>query len=387
MIDIAYFAIGLGSILALLLTFLAIYPVGHFLILGWQIRREDVFSSLGEEAKAKYIETFLNLPIRRGTAGQEFERIYNCRYGKNNYYIPLLLLATTCGIATFLMATTAALQLLIHFGDTTAALTSLPAIELSVVSLPPVAALAVAGAYVWAVAELVFCSRRNDLVPSDILRAAIRLILAVPLAYAISTLFAPAIAPFLALAIGAFPLDELTAIVRTLGYQQLKLNQIPANAKNAVTNLDGVDQTIASRLQDEGITTILQLAYCDPVQLSMRTALSFDVVIDLVSQALAWNFIHEKLADLSKLGLRGSIEFWNVLDELNGEDAEEKKKALSVFTRAAEILGIDVLTFTNLCQEIAFDPYTLFLTSVLEFHGEQDEVPNKNGVIAFPPAA
>jgi hypothetical protein len=119
----------------------------------------------------------------------------------------------------------------------------------------------------------------------------------------------------------------------------------------------------------------------------MRTALSFDVVIDLVSQALAWNFIHEKLADLSKLGLRGSIEFWNVLDELNGEDAEEKKKALSVFTRAAEILGIDVLTFTNLCQEIAFDPYTLFLTSVLEFHGEQDEVSDKNGVIAFPPAA
>ena len=47
--------------------------------------------------------------------------------------------------------------------------------------------------------------------------------------------------------------------------------------------------------------------YADPVQQCMRMGLGFDFVADIVSQALAWNYLGERLDALRLAGLRRAM--------------------------------------------------------------------------------
>ena len=91
-------------------------------------------------------------------------------------------------------------------------------------------------------------------------------------------------------------------------------------------------------LAEADITTISQLAYCDPIQLAMRTNLGFTFVLDLVSEALASIYVGDKLDVLRARGLRGSYEFAILKAEV--ENGDQNAQAVSSDAAAAKKMGV-----------------------------------------------
>src|SRR5450759_4967364 len=154
-------------------------------------------------------------------------------------------------------------------------------------------------------------------------------------------------------------------------YGQLGVELGPTE-KRDLLGLDGIDKPLVERLAIEDITSIVQLAYCDPIQLTMRTNLSFNAVVDLVSQALAWVYLGEKLTAIRPLGCRGAYEVRQLIDFLHAAENPPANDATDNEKLAKEDAEKIVLAIANklelendkLCfvlRQIAYDPYTDFI--------------------------
>jgi hypothetical protein len=203
--------------------------------------------------------------------------------------------------------------------------------------------------------------QQRNLATADILRNALRMAVAVPVGYAFASLLAKDLAPFIAFAVGAFPLNTIGTILRRLANDKLGLGLGVDVAPDQISALSGVDRSIADRIGDADITTIPQLAWCDPIQLSMRSNLAFDYVVDICSQALAWVYLTDRLRELRPLGLRGAFEMRVLLDDLASQDVVVKAKAEAVLPVAANEAKIPIEGFVYALEQIGEDPATQFL--------------------------
>jgi len=206
--------------------------------------------------------------------------------------------------------------------------------------------------------------QRRNISLGDIVRSALRLAIAVPTGFAFSLLIAPAIAPFVAFAIGFFPFQALIDLLRKLAKKQLQTDETQA-VRDHVTALVGIDDEIATRLEDADISTVPQLAWCDPVQLTMRTNLQFAYILDIVGQALAWVYLEDKLRPLSKLGLRGAIEIRVLMEDLTVDvDPPIRSRAIASLNAAAPIVGVPADALRNTFAQISEDPMTKFMYEI-----------------------
>ena len=379
---------------AAILTYLAFHPILAFWRRGWTVKKDDILSSLTTASKRLYLITFqrwqsvkgdlqnvspgkhdIELGGSRFVAGKAasaeavFESMYEFRYGRHRLIIPAILLVLVTAPQLYLLSQAALARLLVpeHSGWTPLAFSHTYAYGGA--SLPGAAAAAVAGAYIWVVLAFIKGASRANLPPGDVLAGALRLAVAVPIGYAFAALATPALGAFLAFAAGAFPLATVQLLLRRLATDTLKLNVGPTDAEGEVASIDGVDLPTADRLRDADVSTVAQLAYCDPVQVSMKTNIDFAAILDAQNQALAYVYFGQQLAALRPMGLRGAIECLNLKDALAGDRGRDAEGVgLAVLDTAAQVLypdkvqGGDVLR--NALSEIAGDPYTLFLDAV-----------------------
>lgn len=353
-------AVLMGAVLcALFLTFLAVYPVLNFFMRGWAIKKQDIFSSFNSDAKHYYLQSFLKTDPSDDADGA-FEAFYERCYGRKRFIFPLILFTLVCFALSFVFSETAISQISVCVVRvcTPVGLQATPKFFLILVQ--PVAAAGIIGGYLWVVAGFINSSRAYDLLPADVLNGTLRLTLAAAIGYAISSIGNPSVAPFVAFAAGAFPLSSVNVILRRLASKQMGLDIDVTNQPDQITILDGVDSLTADQLHDSGITTIPEMAYCDPVQLCMRTGLAFDFISDVSAQALAWNYFGDKLKILKACGLRTSIEIKNLYDDAKAGVPQ----AVATAGAAAALVQLDVALFLNACYEIAGDPYTEFLTKL-----------------------
>ena len=160
----------------------------------------------------------------------------------------------------------------------------------------------------WVVSDFISRSRRMDFSPADVMWGALRLVISVPLGLSLGSIVNQEVVDFVAFGLGAFPLTPSSSCSRQLSYQYLKVELGPTE-NNDLLLLDGIDKPLAERLSNEDITSIVQLAYCDPIQLTMRTNLSFNAVVDISGEStLAWVYIGNKLPAIRPLGIRGAYE-------------------------------------------------------------------------------
>ena len=369
----------LASVLvAALMTYLCVHPVLAFCRRGWNIKRTDILSSVDDEAKRLYLTTFLQPSTQRTkpknlfidmmlrppeeidsskTLVEEFTRIYGHRYGRYRLIWPLVLLSITVFILSYLTADSALARIAPACTSSSGSLACA-----TYIALPDKAIAAIAGAYTWVVYALARDATKYIMPPQAIIMAVLRLLVAAPLGYAVAGLAADGLGNFLAFAIGAFPLSTIQIVLQRIANKKFELNvgAAPDGTEintDQVTRLDGVDLPTADRLADGDITTISQLAYCDPVQLSMRTNLAFDAITDLVNQALAYLYFGDKLEKVRLAGIRGAIEIRAFVSDLERNDPEAK----NAFVVVAGILEQDPATLLRAFREIASDPYTIFL--------------------------
>ena len=340
--------IGVGAIMA---------PFSIYVVVGWSAKRKDIMDGFDAKARLAYFKMFCGSEDTPSsdTAMAKFEELYSLWYGRRFFWIPGILLFLVSLIEiTFVVLT------VMHITGYTAN---------PLFDLPLIAIGAIAGAYMWVTNDLISRARRLDFSPSDVQWGILRLVVAIPMGYAFAAVAAPAVGPFIAFALGAFPLATLTSMLAKLTDKNLGLGATAEEASDDLIKLQGINKAIVERLSNEDITTIPQVAYCDPVQLIMRSNLNFIFVTDCMNQALAWMYLEDDMNKIRRFGLRGAVEIKHCLDAYYDDDANPTRKrdhdlARAALPKIALAIKQELETLLGAFHEIAGDPFTVFLVRV-----------------------
>jgi hypothetical protein len=339
-------------ILTAILVALIAYPLIMHFWLGWRRKADDVIQSMSPSCAQIYFSAFQNQVVQPDDAMEAFRKFYFSWYGRKYLIAPIGIAMLAAVILAYSLAETGFFNL--------NEFNKIPVDAADYIHLPPVAVAAAAGAYGFVAWDLIWRTARLNLSPSDILGASLRMLIAIPLGYSFAALLKDDLGPFIAFAAGAFPLQTVATMLQRVANKQLGVEMGASASKDQVTELSCVDRVIADRLQDADITTVGQLAYCDPVQICMRTNLSFAFVSDIAAQALAWIYLGNKLTDLRPLGLRGAVEILNLCTDIESGDQAQQIVAEATLNKAASIMALSPAEFLNAAQEIAEDPYSVF---------------------------
>ncbi|KZD24714.1 hypothetical protein [Tardiphaga robiniae] len=330
-------------LIAALLACLILQPLGNFLLYGWSRKAEEINSSLRTEAKKTYLSVFWDRTVELPKVESEFSELYYTWYGRRRFLIPLLLIFCVVVAVTLFLGSE-----LVEIANGRSQKFS-------------AACAAVAGAYTFVAWDFLGRAQRRNVTTSAIMRGALRLSMAVPVGFAFAAVVSADLGLFISFAVGVFPLETISTILRRLVNDKLKIELGANSAPDQVATLSGIDRSIADRIEDADITTIPQLAWCDPILLTMRTNLSFDYVVDIVGQALAWVYLGEKLQILRMFGLRSAYEIKVFMDELEGSDKNLKSNASKVLIAASLASQIPEEGLKYAFEQIAGDKATQFL--------------------------
>lgn len=248
-----------------------------------------------------------------------------------------------------------------------------------------IAISSLAGAYVWVTYDLIFRVRQNDVVTSDINRATLRLLLSPPFGFAMSA-FAGEVPGMtgtratsaLAFFVGSFPTDTVLKFMRRTAFLWLKLDaNVEDDSLKQLMKIDGITTPVAERPIDEGIRTNLQLAYADPISLTIKTGMDFAFILSCCGHAMVrtyFNDDHMKVVD--KCGLLTGLEMITLnkallsYDEIRNEAAKagvapkdpdvEQKQAPQLLQNFATALLLDPASARFIVDQIATDPYVAF---------------------------
>jgi hypothetical protein len=204
----------------------------------------------------------------------------------------------------------------------------------------------------------------------------------------------------LAFFVGAFPTDTVLKFMRRTAAVPLKLDgDSSGDNVHQLTGIDGISVPIAERLIDEGINTCLQLAYADPVALTIKSGMDFSFILDCCGQALVRVYFDgDQMKIVRKFGLRAGVEIKTLNDALVSYDEalDEADKARTAappptldqsdaqkhLDNFATGLGLDPVSTRFILDQIAEDPYTRFGCEV--WAPETPEMPKPS---VPPPAA
>lgn len=334
-------------------------PIIHYLITGWTLRRREIMGSISDDMIRKYFGLFFFEEFADSTnLRHDFEKLYHKRSLRRYFILPGACLLAISGFLIVVVSTA-----IFEWLRKEATLESLGARE--------VAVAAVTGAYVWVVFDFVRRARRGDLGAMDLYAAALSFIIAAPLGFAVATLFAPQLGVAIALALGAFPTPALFTLARRYVTSKLNLGTAPSEQGYELQQLQGIGRSEAERFEDEGVTNILQLAYSDPISLTIGTGFSFSYVVDCCSQALARLYFEQDLVKMRRFGLRGSQEISTLIYEMDDPKQSSTRSPKSVAEQAgkclqevAKALKMDRVVLERSMRETAEDPYTEFLCEV-----------------------
>jgi len=326
---------------------MVLLPLLLYLYRPWATRRDKLFGYLDVPSLILYYQQFF--PTKKpdpADVEQEFRRDFSRTYGRQHYALPILLLAVLTTVSAFAAART--LQVWQKVAPNTYAL---PWIVLS----------ALAGGFAWVISDLISRLRRRDFTVSDIYNWVFRILIAAPFGWAFAQLSKDAVGVPLAFVLGSFPTGTLFTIARRLAATRLGISDDPATGELELEKLQSISKTNAERFYDEGICTIVQLAYADPIDLTIRTNFDFNYVIDCTSQALLWIYFGDKLSALPLYSLRGAQEVCYFLSLL--EDPQTQANANSTLAALSASLNLTPDVLRTTLAQVGNDPYSKFIYS------------------------
>jgi hypothetical protein len=196
----------------------AFIPFMRFLVTGWAAKRKDIMDGLGEQARVAYFEMFVpadKVP-KEEDAIKAFEDFYTRWFGRRFFAVPAVVFCIVVLIASTLIVVRG-LRGVGYLNNT------------PLFDLPWTATAAISGAYLWVCNDFISQGRRLDLTPADVSWGSLRLIIAVPMGYAFASIASDSAGPFVAFALGAFPLSALTLMLNRLTSKKLGLDASPGD--------------------------------------------------------------------------------------------------------------------------------------------------------------
>lgn len=375
----------------LMIVTIAILPVIRFLLYQWDLRRQEFVNRFRGKALGVYLARFHESSKDRDAANDliAFETIYRRLTGRRLYISPMILLLLTIfvfgGLAIGTAMRTGYEQYFVFYqqwlgtevdagkkaGDAGGKIVltnvdlphpSLDQMNAAVWPFPKIVLdsqsfAAIAGAYLFVVGVVIQGYRARTLLNSDLLWCSFRLVISVPLGLSLSVVASPALGSFIAFALGAFPIEAITRILRRLANKTL--NQSDDETSDLLIGLTGVTPDVSALLNGEGISAVQQIASLDPVALAVRTGLPFDYVLNLSAQSQAWCYLGSTVATLAPLGLGDARALTSLSERLDKTPPDTEAQAILVSASAAAKLDAAVLR--SAIRDIAADSYTQFL--------------------------
>ena len=338
---------------------LVLWPAAFYLIpnAGWAQRRQRILTNFKGPALRGYFELYfpsINIAEESNAKlAKRFKEHFTCYYGRRLIVIPLVLLALVAGLGMWGTAETLKTWQTQHGSF----------------AWPPIILSAVLGAFTWVASDQLSRLRRRDLGPGDVYNCVFRFLIAAPFGVALAAVTKDAVGIPLAFLIGVFPTTTLFTIGRRIASKLLSVED-QAAGESELETLQNIGKANAEHFADEGVTTIAELAWIDPIDLAVRTNFDFNYVTDCMSQALLAVYVGRDIKKLALFSLRGAMEAGALVKDV-GKNIEKAKPtpkerdARKALTEAAAALKTDPQALLYTLRTVAEDPYTEFILNVL----------------------
>jgi hypothetical protein len=345
---------------------LIMLPLIFYLFTLWRARRDNLIAVLTPESLGAYYRQFYpGTKIDETNSARQFKQHFDRLYGRYLYAAPLLVLALVSGIAAW-----SCMDTLLMWSNPAGP--SQPA-------LPGMIVAAFAGAFWWVITDEFDQIRKRDVTHFHVWLYSLRVLISVPFGWALGHFVRSEVGIPLAFLLGAFPTKTLLKVARRVGERHLGLADDPILRGAELEHLQCVGTPAAERFREEGVDSIVDLAYKDPIDLTIRTNFDFNYVIDCVSQALLWIYFGNETKDkeLYKLSMRGAQEVASLIrshdnyheairsgitpDELVEREHNDVERAIN---EVAGRLGISDAALMVTLRQVANDPYTKFLCAL-----------------------
>ncbi len=228
-----------------------------------------------------------------------------------------------------------------------------PALDVLAGSILPTVAFGFAGAYIWDLYELVNRYRGVDITPASFQFAWLRLLAGSVVGPLGSLAVTDGIKNIVAFGLGVLPLQTIFQFFADYATKRLSIttNETPA-ADPTLHKLQGMTRNEIDRMAEEGIDSTATLAYSDPMKLFLKTDVEWVVIIDIIDQALLFNYIGDKVQFLRPVGIRGAIETAVIYARLRSGDQQEIAEAEALITILAGKLELSVSETRNLIRTV-----------------------------------
>jgi hypothetical protein len=345
----------LVEISCLIAWLMVLLPSIIYLITTWRIRRNKLFARLRPKSIRLYYKQFYPAMAKRIAEAEEhdyprsFRKHFGALYGIRHYLLPLSLLALICGIGMLGVA-----RSLLAWLD----------ISTAYKPLPPIAVSAFLGAYAWVLYDQFTRFRAGDFTVHDIYGCIYRFLIAIPFGLSFAAVAKESVGLAVAFFLAAFPTKTLFKFARRLTTINLGLGESNDEGQIELERLQSIGRSNAERYLDEGVTSIVELAWSDPIDLTIRTNRDFSFVVDSISQALLWVYLEDEVKKLYRLSLRGAQEVCSLLSELDSDEPKARHAAELNLKAASDLLGIDKESFKYTLLTVRDDPYAQFIFSI-----------------------
>jgi hypothetical protein len=350
--------LDLIELFCLLAWVILLLPTLVYLGTTWRNRRRFLLDRLGpEEIKFYYKQFFPSSASRRFLKRRadrediktQFKQDFDRLYGIRHYALPLGLLAFISGIGIWVTAKS---------------LQSWLGRDPNFKAFPAIAISAFLGAYAWVLYDQFARFRTGDFTAHDVYSGIYRFLIAIPLGISLATFLKDDVGVGVAFLLAAFPTATLFKFSRRLTSQKLGLGEGKEGGTLELEKLQCVGRSNAERYLDEGVSTIAELAWADPIDLTVRTNREFNFVIDSISQALLWVYFQDGVKKLYPLSLRGAQEVCTFLDDLDSDEPKIKRAAEQNLKTAAGLMGLEEQSFLYTLITVKDDPYAQFLFGI-----------------------
>jgi hypothetical protein len=238
--------------------------------------------------------------------------------------------------------------------------------------IPPPFLMALWGAYVWSLYEILSRRKSGDLTPTELYEIASRYVTAIPVGYAFSLLVFDTVPALAAFAVSAFPLRDIRQLFRTYTLSKLdEKSQVASSADSKgylSDTLCGVGNATIARLEELNIETYLDLAYADPVKLMIKTGAPIELVLAWIDQAMVSVYAAPHKAALASYGMPCALdmcEFYarHCWDVVRGARKPWQTDAAVQALAATLSIPADFLV-DQVLRDVFEDPHTKFLIRV-----------------------
>lgn len=247
--------------------------------------------------------------------------------------------------------------------------------------------MALAGGYIWSAFQICARRRSSELSPDDLYEIDLGLLAAVPIgiAFSLITLDANGLRTFVAFSASAFPLRDVQRLFRQYTTRKTLESSDAATAAarpaelHLGTTIEGLSDPTLVRLGELGISTVLDMAYCDPIKVMVQSGFSLPVIIDWIDQSLWALYAGELKTKIDKLGIRCSLDACEFTDLHLRDDSGKKKTTIDgsdkeALETLAQAMGSTPVLLQDLMFRIACDPQVVLLRKLWYPHGVPKEL-------------